>query len=288
MKKYFLLAFLFPFSSFAQTEHALLWKVSKKGNPNTSYLFGSIHSNDSTLNTFDKTWWKAFNSCKTFAGEVNFSDPNELMASFSASMMKDKSLSELYTPEEFQRVQKFILDSMDPTSAMVVTKLKPFYIMAAIMELPSSEGPYTEIMDVRLQNLAVENKCEIVGLESVAEQAAAVDVISIEEQAKMLLEFVDSGNQSDLEWERMEKFYLGQNLDSLANMETEFNAPPELMESILRGRNEKFVTNLLPHIEDTSVFCAVGALHLPGESGLIAQLRKRGYVVEAVSFRFAK
>ncbi len=286
MNKLALLALFFPFFGQSQTDQSLLWKVSKKGNPHTSYLFGSIHSNDSTLNTFDKHWWKAFKSCKTFAGEVNFSDPQELMASFSASMMKDVSLSELYTPEEFKRVQSFILASMDPASAMMVTRLKPFYIMAAIMELPSGDGPYTEIMDIRLQNLAKENNQEIIGLESVTEQAAAVDVISLQEQAKMLLEFVDNGAESDQELEKMEEFYLQQNLDSLAEMETKIEAPGVLMESILDGRNQKFLTKLLPYIEDTSVFCAVGALHLPGDSGMIAQLRKRGYSVEVVKFRF--
>ncbi len=288
MNKLVLLALFFPFFGQSQTDQSLLWKVSKKGNPNTSYLFGSIHSNDSILNTFDKNWWKAFKSCKTFAGEVNFSDPQELMASFSASMMKDVTLSELYTPEEFKRVQSFIMASMDPASAMMVTRLKPFYIMAAIMEIPSGDGPYTEIMDIRLQNLAKENNQEIIGLESVTEQAAAVDVISLQEQAKLLLEFVDNGKENDRELEKMEKFYLQQNLDSLKEIETEYEVPVVLMESILDGRNQKFLTKLLPHLEDTSVFCAVGALHLPGESGLIEQLRKQGYRVEAVPFRFEK
>jgi uncharacterized protein YbaP (TraB family) len=37
---------------------------------------------------------------------------------------------------------------------------------------------------------------------------------------------------------------------------------------------------LLPLLENDRVFVAVGALHLPGESGLLALLRQKGFRLE--------
>ena len=286
MKKLLSLIFLFPLFASSQTENCLLWKITSSKSAETSYLFGTIHSNDSLLNTFDSTWWNAFNSCETMASEVNMTDMNEILASFSTSMMKDHVLSDFYSETEFERVQKFMLEHLDPMSATIVSKMKPFYIMAAIMELPTSDGPYLEIMDMRLQMLAKENGKSVIGLETSTEQAASIDVISLEEQAKLLLEYVDHGHEMNTDLKVMESFYLKQQLDSLASMEMQSEIPEALMASLLEGRNIRFVEKLIPFINDGSVFCGVGALHLPGNTGLIAQLRKRGFQVEPVRFKF--
>lgn len=289
MKKVLCVFLMIPFVGLSQNN--LLWKVTSKDNKRTSYLFGSMHTNDSLLNTFDKTWWKAFNSCDVFAGEVNANDPTQMMEALTAAMMKDTILADLYTEEELKRVNNFILSKVDMATAMVLTKMKPFYIMAAIMEIPESKGPYDEIMDLRLQKIAVQNEKRVIGLETNKEQAESVGTMSLSEQAKMLLEFVDEGPKQDLEKEKLESFYRSQNLEDMHHFAMAYESegtPPQLMEALIDMRNNRFAERLLPHIKDSSVFCAVGALHLPGETGLINQLRKSGYTVEPVDFKFGE
>jgi len=247
-----------------------------------------MHTNDSLLNTFDQTWHKAVKSCDMLAGEINMTDPNELMSMMTAGMMKDSVLKDFYTEDEFKRVQKFINANVDAMTAMIITKMKPFYIMAAIMEAPSEDSPYKMVMDMRLMDMAKKNNVKVVGLETSKEQAASIDVISLREQAKMLLEYVDSGETTDKEMELMEKHYYEQNLDALLASQKDFDAPEVLLRSIIDGRNQRFAEHLLPNLETNNVFCAVGALHLPGETGLIASLKKAGYRVEPVPFQFGE
>ena len=52
---------------------------------------------------------------------------------------------------------------------------------------------------------------------------------------------------------------------------------------MVTARNTVMVDNAEPILADGSAFIAVGALHLPGEGGLIELFRKHGYSVTAVN-----
>lgn len=286
MNKLLLLSLLIPFTTNGQTENSLLWKITGKHSKQVSYLFGTIHSNDSLINTFDQTWWEAYNSCSMVAGEVDMTNTSDMMEALSTSLMENKTLADFYSKEELKRVQDFILSKLDPMTAMMVGRMKPFYIMAALMELPSADSPFNEVMDHRIQLVASDQKKKIIGLESLKEQASSIDVISLDEQAKLLLEYVNTGAAMEEEMRYTEKFYATQNLDSLSSLQEKFEAPDKLMNSIVDERNDRFVKNLLPYLSENNVFCCVGALHLPGKSGLIAQLRREGYKLEPVAFKF--
>ena len=51
---------------------------------------------------------------------------------------------------------------------------------------------------------------------------------------------------------------------------------------LLVDRNAKMRTAALPLLEKGNAFIAVGALHLPGPTGLVALLRESGYTVTPV------
>jgi uncharacterized protein YbaP (TraB family) len=58
---------------------------------------------------------------------------------------------------------------------------------------------------------------------------------------------------------------------------------PELYQVLFKQRNDAFVEALAQHMRGTGVeFVAVGAGHLLGPDGLIAQLRARGFKVQRV------
>lgn len=265
---------------------SLLWKVSKPGNENVSYLFGTMHSNDPSINVFDGVWWDALKSCNKLVTEVNMTDPNELMGSLTAGMMKDTSLKDLYSEDEYKRVVKFINENLDPFTAAMIQKMKPFYILAGIMEAPQEDSPYKMILDMRLTDMAKKNGTPVVGLESMKEQGSSISVINLQEQAELLLDYVDNTAKYDEEEKKMMHYYQHQYLDSLHLMGLQFEAPDALMQSILHDRNRRFTERLIPQLEISEVFCAVGALHLAGDTGLVAALRRNGYLVEPEFFQF--
>ncbi len=52
-------------------------------------------------------------------------------------------------------------------------------------------------------------------------------------------------------------------------------------------RNRRMIDTLLPILETDRVFVAVGALHLPGNTGLIQLLRDRGYELQPLPQPFS-
>ncbi len=289
MRRIFYLFFVFPSIAFAQK--SLLWKVTSQGLNHTSYLFGSMHTNDSLLNTFDKNWWYAFNSCQMFAGEVNASDTSAMMDAFNAGLMKDTTLSDLYTEEEMTKVRTYILKKVDFVTGMMLMRLKPFYVMAFLIQLPDKSDPYTEVMDLRLQRLAAESGKTVIGLESNKEQAVSVGAMSLMEQAIMLAEYIEDDEKAMLELAQLEMHYRNQDLTSMLEFSENnqlIGTPKAMMEALVDMRNNRFVDRLVLQLKEHSVFCAVGALHLPGKSGLINQLRLKGYMVEPVEFKFGE
>jgi uncharacterized protein len=53
---------------------------------------------------------------------------------------------------------------------------------------------------------------------------------------------------------------------------------------LISRRNAVMAERASQSIADSPTFIAVGALHLPGEDGLVSLLRKRGFRLEPVSF----
>jgi len=53
-------------------------------------------------------------------------------------------------------------------------------------------------------------------------------------------------------------------------------------DELVLGRNTMWMPTILSNIKQCACLFAVGALHLPGEEGLINVLRKEGYTVEPV------
>ena len=84
----------------------------------------------------------------------------------------------------------------------------------------------------------------------------------------------------------MNQFYRAGDLNGLAKLSQQsnkqFNITEEENAVLLDNRNLDWVKQIPGLMKKNSCFIAVGALHLPGEKGLISLLRKEGYQVKPV------
>jgi len=131
---------------------------------------------------------------------------------------------------------------------------------------------------------------EVRGLESAAEHFGAMDSLSLDEQLFMLRAVLKRSEEEKLkDYERLIKAYLAGNSAKLAALDDEITGgmlPRELWQrmrvKLLDERNARMVERILAASHDRTLFVAVGASHLAGETGLIAGLKKAGYRLQPV------
>jgi uncharacterized protein len=260
--------------------NTLLWRISGKDLKQPSFLFGTFHLLCKDDIHFSDALKKAMKLSDEIYMEMDLDDPSTMLSGMLYMNMKDgKKLEDLYTPEEYKRLQNYFSDTLQ-MPMMMFQKAKPYFLVALLypkmMNCTTPAGVEEELMKI-----AKEDKKEIKGLETMQFQASVFDSIPYEWQAKELLKNIDSFSVYKNEFDQMLSLYRKQELDSMKNMITKSEFGSEKYEDLLlNDRNRNWVKQLKEIMKNESVFVAVGAGHLVGDYGLINLLQKEGYKVE--------
>ncbi len=139
-------------------------------------------------------------------------------------------------------------------------------------------------IEQELAKISTAQNEQTLGLESVADQMAALDAIPYKEQMEQLVKSVKNNLADDKsELQRMLALYIAEDLNGLLKFmrESENSVNSQYENELLVKRNVDWIPKISAAVK-TPTFFAVGAAHLPGESGVINLLRKQGFKVEAV------
>ena len=263
-----------------KNNNTLLWKVSGHGLTQPSFLFGTFHLLCKDDIHFSNPLREAVKDCHEIYMELDMDDPSTLLGGMLyMNMTGDKKLSDLYTPEEYKKLENYFSDSLN-TPLALLQRAKPYFLAALfypkMMKCKTPSGVEEELV-----GLAKEDKKEIKGLETIQFQASVFDSIPYQWQAKELMKNIDSFSFYKNEFEKMVRLYKNQQLDSIQNMDAadEFGSD-KYDDLLLKNRNKNWVKQLDSIMKNESVFVAVGAGHLGGEYGLINLLKKQGYKVD--------
>ena len=184
----------------AQKEHSfelqknnntLLWQVSGNGLKHSCFLFGTFHLMCKEDINFSNQLKEAVKTSDEIYMELDMDDPSTLLSGMLYMNMKDgKKLSDLYTPQEYKKLQTYFTDSLN-TPLLLLQRAKPYFLVALLypkmMNCTSPAGVEEELVQI-----AKEDKKEIKGLETVQFQASVFDSIPYEWQAKELMKNIDS------------------------------------------------------------------------------------------------
>jgi len=272
-------------------QESLLYEVRKSGSDQVSYLYGTMHLVDETFNHCAVKIAPFLESCNVFSNEIDLNSVEQNAEIMSQMMLEDGVLlSSLYRADEFERIQAFLAEKIGPMAGMV-ERMQPFWILAITTQLEevgaATEAPSTdEVVDVVLQNMATAKGIQIAPLETIAEQMAAIQSIPMKEQAAALLDYVDGkGVDDEMSIKALRHCYAIGSLTCITELFEANKLATGMEQALINERNVtmgKRLTKLLE--ENNAVFCAVGALHLVGETGLISDLKRRGYAVKPVVY----
>lgn len=134
------------------------------------------------------------------------------------------------------------------------------------------------VYDNFLAQTAVANKMPVLGLESVEEQIAVIDSVSLDDQIKDLNDIAANPQKSIDEFKELYRTYLTQNSDTIYSFAAvQLKALGYSQTKMLDRRNVNWIPVIEKNIAAAPSFIAVGGGHLGGESGVINLLRLKGY-----------
>ena len=211
-----------PFSGIANskdTPRTLLWEVSGNGLRAPSYVFGTIHALCPDNFKIPATVKKRLELAEQLSLEVDMDAPN-FMAELiqSATLPAGSSLSSMFTAEEYSILQNHLANTMKLDLKMFES-MKPFMVQSLLIsQLTNCKAISYE---QRLMEMAHEQGKEVVGVETIKEQLAAMDKLPLQMQTAMLVKTAEDLPKARASYQEMVKLYLAQDLDGLTKITQE-------------------------------------------------------------------
>lgn len=266
------------------------WKVSDENS--SVYLLGSIHVADSSMYPLSKDILKAFKESDYLAVEANINNEQEV-----ASYMLSKAL---YTDDNtlYKSVPKEVYDSfvefIEPYGIQpeVYNKFKPWYAALLVQNLSLSEDSLNAELGIDLFFLKkAEGQKKILEIEGAKFQVDMFDSFSTELQVESLATSLAPDEKTKEEsinairdmikmWKTGDTEALGELIksDESSGNSDEYNE--KLWTTRDTNMAEK-VKSYLADPESKTYFVVVGAGHMVGETGIVAQLDGK-YKIEQI------
>ena len=279
------------FSAHAQ----LLWKVSGNGLTRPSYIMGTHHLAPYSIMDSIAGLKQALKETQQVYGELKMSEmqsPATMQKMQKMMMMEgDTTLTSLLSAEDFALANKFCKENLMMDLNMA-PKLKPAFLLnnIAVVAYVKHIGKFNpqEQLDTFFQSQAVNNGKKAEGLETPDFQFNLLfNSYPLQRQAQLLMCTLRHIETEVENLKRLTDAYMKQDLNTMLQIsqERKGNQCDPLQgeeDAMIYNRNRAWAKKLPAIMKEAPTLVPVGALHLPGEQGLLNLLKKQGYTVEPV------
>jgi hypothetical protein len=274
-------------SAQAREDSALYWTISRNGEP-AGYLLGTVHSEDPRVLDFTEAFASELAGNQVFAMEMVPDLPTLTRLTEYMHYQDGTTLEQRAGAERFARVRTALADYRVPPDW--IARMKVWAAMMTLSVPPPRTGLF---MDFSLSLRAAGAGLKVVGLETLEQQLSFLEQMPEEQQLSLLDQALDDYGRVGEVHDLMVESYLAGDLQALVEQVDEQleELTPEarryFMAEGIEARNQRMASAALPLLEGAQVFIAVGALHLPGDNGLIALLRREGYELSPLPLPFS-
>jgi len=261
-------------------DRALYWSIHQDGE-RRGYLLGTIHSEDPRVLEFSPGFLETLSASRVFAMELVPDLPTLSRLAERMTLPEGQDLEDIVGAERFAAAAK-ALESYGVPGARLA-RMQPWAAVMTLSVPPPETGLF---MDFSLSLRASGSGVRVVSLETLDQQLAFLEGMDMAQQLRLLDHAIDESPRVRELHDRMLEQYLAndlaalhrQALDQLAGLDDQVRTV--FIGQGIDARNRRMVESVLPQLEEGGAFIAVGALHLPGENGLLALLREAGYSLE--------
>lgn len=273
------------------TGHAFLWKVTskKKKHKGVAWVTGSIHLGKADMYPLDGAITEAFAEADALCVEADIAAPGKEkeMASklMEMAMLPEGETISTLLPHRAEEIKNTLAAYMVPMA--IADRMKPFMVsmMVSLLEMKWAGWDESLGIDRHFLDAARGNK-EIVELESVEMQAELLGTMPMDIQLAMLESSLDfhglAAKWTPLAWQAIAQGSADA-VVQLGEMEGGDPDDPKLEEFnqlLLDKRNVGMADLIVEHVTKGkgTWFVVVGALHVPGENGVLDLLDDRRFL----------
>lgn len=257
-----------------------LWMLH--GKHNTVYLLGSIHVLRASDYPLAPAVLEAYGDAKSIYMEVNMQEldaqavQSEMLS--TAMMPEDKHLPEVLGKERYTRA--YSLAHSVGVELPAFDQFAPWFAAEAISQLQLMQlgfQPQTGVEMYFLEKARVDGK-RIEGLETVHDQIALFQNMSLDAQADYLLSSLEQAHELPKEVDSMvQAWQRGDTAWFASQIKSELGKDPKLYQTVLIARNRKWVPKIEAMLNDSKNYLViVGTGHLVGQNSVIELLKKDG------------
>jgi uncharacterized protein len=264
-------------------DKSLLYEISGKGLAQPSYLYGTFHLVCPSDLQITDSMKKAMGQSKRLYLELDFDDPTLLASTMKSMMMPEgKNLKDVMSRDDYTALDNYLQKNLGIGMAQFGS-MKPIAIQSMMFAAMLKCEPAS--YDVKFAEMAGQQGKEVLGLETLEEQLAALDKIPLDQQVKELVEMAREPDEAQKEISTLLTAYKSQDLPLLMKLmhESKFDSDSETVdEELLNKRNSRWIPVIEKAAQEKSTFFAFGAGHLGGPKGVVSLLREKGYTVKVV------
>lgn len=255
----------------------LLWRITGKNLVKPSYLFGTIHLTDKKLFFFGDSVYAAIENTAGFAIEVNPDEFSGYIVNNMFDALQAKKIKEILNEKEFDKYGTGLSKKLNKPAGDITTSDILREKNKWMNELMGKNSMAT-FVDAYLYNIARRQGKWVGGIEDLSDQTGLLNELV----DKSDIAFISSGDtkKADNSLNKMMQLYQQEDIEGINRMVDD--GGPQNRDILLTRRNIKMARRMDSLSAFRSMFFAVGAAHLPGDSGVIAMLRSRGFTVEPV------
>jgi uncharacterized protein YbaP (TraB family) len=264
----------------ADGELHALWELH--GKHNTVYILGSIHVLRPTDYPLAPAVLNAYSNAKSIFMEVNLQEidsqkmQTELLA--SARLPEGKSLASIMGKQRYEHAGALAREVGVDIS--IFDAFAPWFVAEAISQLQLQQlgfQPQSGVEMFFLEQARSDGK-PVAGLETVHDQIALFDALSMDAQADYLVSSLEEAHDLPKEVDDMVRAWQhGDTMWFADQLKSELGRDPMLYQSVLVARNRKWVPKIEALLnDDKNYLVIVGTGHLVGQGSVIELLKKDG------------
>jgi uncharacterized protein YbaP (TraB family) len=261
---------------------SLLWKISGKNLQKPSYLYGTMHLTDERIFNLGDSLYNAIEHTEGFAIEIDPSEFTPLVINEAKkSMLGAVRLKDMMAADKFKKFGPLLAKKLhkdeDEITTEDILREKNDWIRESY-----SKGKMQTFLDTYLFDIARREGKWTGGVEDVKDQEGLLDMIDESDIAEVAMNENNENTKKakDALGEFFIQAYIRNDLNTIDSLS---NLGDSLYEdALLVKRNKKMAMRMDSLSHKRSMVFAVGAAHLPGDKGLIALLKEKGYNVSPV------